>query len=71
MQKKNLYLVLLSSLGFVAGSANAALPAEATAALTASTTAVADASAGVWPVIAASLVAMLIVKMVKRFFSKI
>ena len=59
----------LGSLAAVA--ANAALPTEATAALTSASTAVSDASAGVWPVIGAVLVAGITIKLVKRFANKI
>jgi len=52
-------------------SAQAALPAAATAALTDIGTAVDDVEAGIWPVIAASLVVFGIIKLVKRGASKV
>lgn len=52
-------------------SAHAALPAAATAALTDIGTAVDDVEAGIWPVIAASLVVFGIIKLVKRGANKV
>jgi hypothetical protein len=52
-------------------SAHAALPAAATTALTDIGTAVDDVEAGIWPVIAASLVVFGIIKLVKRGANKV
>lgn len=52
-------------------SAHAALPTAAATALTDIGTAVDDVEAGIWPVIAASLVVFGIIKLVKRGASKV
>lgn len=70
-QLKTKLAIAASAFGLLAAGAHAALPAEATAALTAATTATSDASAGVWPVIGAVLVAGITIKLVKRFANKI
>tara|TARA_B100000287_G_scaffold421719_1_gene462758 strand:+ start:376 stop:612 length:237 start_codon:yes stop_codon:yes gene_type:complete len=68
---------LLTAAGFVAvgtgvsAGANAELPAEATAAITTITGNVTDMNAAVWPVIASVVAAMILIKLFKRFSSKI
>lgn len=62
--------LLVVSLGLVAVSANAALPAEATAAFTAAGAAITDAVAAAWVPIGAALAAGMVIKMVKRFMNK-
>lgn len=54
-----------------AAAANAALPAWASDLATDTLAAVTDASAAVGPVVIASLVAVIIIKLIKRFANKI
>lgn len=63
-------VVVASALGLAAG-ANAALPEWASGMAASLTTAVADTSAAVGPVVVASLVAIIVIKLIKRFANKI
>lgn len=62
--------IAASSIAFAAG-ANAALPEWATGMGATLTTAVEDSAAAVGPVVVASLVAVIIIKLIKRFANKI
>ena len=66
--KFNAALILFS---VFATSAHAALPAEAQSALTAASTAVSDSAAAAWVPIGAAMAALIVIKLVKRFFNKI
>ncbi len=63
--------LILASLSFFATSAHAALPAEAQSALSAATSAVSDSAAAAWVPIGAAMAALIVIKLVKRFFNKI
>ncbi|GAO35794.1 hypothetical protein SCT_1186 [Sulfuricella sp. T08] len=54
----------------VAGSASAALPAEATAAFTSLSGSVTDILAAIWPILAAVTVGFALIKLFKRGTSK-
>jgi hypothetical protein len=68
---KRLYTFLVASCAMVVGSAQAALNTEATSALTNIGTAVTDMESAVWPYVGAAFVALITIKLFKRFSSKI
>ncbi len=71
MIKSNVLKVVLAVTAFAAASANAALPQWGTDMVTSAGTAVTDSAAAVGPVIGAALVAVIIIKLIKRFGNKI
>ena len=70
-ENRHLLAAAVGVAGMAAGSANAALPAEATSAITAISGNVTDMEAAVWPVIGAVVAAMILIKLFKRFSAKI
>lgn len=66
----SLSLMCVMAFGFVS-TASAELSAEATAGLTAITGSITDMEAGVWPLVAASVVALIGIKLFKRFSNKV
>lgn len=68
---KKLYLFSVSLVFYFFSTSAMAIPAEATTAITAMTSEVSDAEAAVWPVIGASMLAVVIIKLVKRFVGRI
>lgn len=70
-ENRRLLAAAVGSTALVAGSANAALPTEATAAISQITGNVSDMEAAVWPVIGAVVAAMILIKLFKRFANKI
>jgi len=71
MKRSNLLAVGVASLVSLVGTAHATLTAEATAALGDITTAATDMEAGVWPIIGAVVVAVISIKLFKRFSNKV
>lgn len=59
--------VLVLSLIGLASNSHAALQSDAAAAYTSIGTAITDTSAAAWPIIASAIVAVVVVKLVKRF----
>lgn len=59
-------VLALASIAFASNS-HAALQSDAAGAFTSITTAIADTASAAWPVIAAGIVAVITVKLVKRF----
>jgi hypothetical protein len=68
---KRYQLIVLTALSFIASSSFAALPAEVTAAVTAGTADVTASFSAVWPIIGIVMGGMLVIKIVKRVWSKI
>jgi hypothetical protein len=66
-----LQIVVLTALAFFASSSFAALPPEVTAAVTAGTADVTASFSAVWPIIGIVMGGMLVIKIVKRVWSKI
>jgi len=69
--KSRFMLGLTAMLAMFVGSAQAALSTEATAGLASITGAVTDMEAGVWPIVALSVVALIGIKLFKRFANKV
>lgn len=71
MKKSSVMSVLIALVAVGSASAQAALPAWGTSMVTDAATAGTDAAAAVGPVIGAVMVALIVIKLIKRFSSKI
>lgn len=71
MKTKNVIIALSAFASTFAATAHAELPAAASAAIATAGAAVADSEAAVWPFIGAAIAAMVVIRKVKSFSSKI